>query len=112
MIPSHCAGRTASFRIFHANRIVSTPNKDELMAAYSGLGRRPEKVIRLIAKASSGIVTKTSVVLLDSAGRQEEIARIATMEQGKAIAQQGVGHPFLLQHNMQVRERSTRQKQA
>ncbi|MFN9498478.1 MAG: DNA repair protein RecN, partial [Erythrobacteraceae bacterium] len=30
----------------------------------------------LIAKASSGIVTKTSVVLLDSAGRQEEIARM------------------------------------
>lgn len=30
----------------------------------------------LIAKASSGTVTKTSVVLLDSAGRQEEIARM------------------------------------
>jgi len=30
----------------------------------------------LIAKASSGIVTKTSVVLLDRAGRQEEIARM------------------------------------
>jgi DNA repair protein RecN (Recombination protein N) len=30
----------------------------------------------LIAKASSGIVTKTSVVLLDQAGRQEEIARM------------------------------------
>ena len=30
----------------------------------------------LIAKASSGVVTKTSVVLLDSAGRQEEIARM------------------------------------
>lgn len=30
----------------------------------------------MIAKASSGIVTKTSVVLLDSAGRQEEIARM------------------------------------
>jgi len=30
----------------------------------------------LIAKASSGTVTKTSVVLLDAAGRQEEIARM------------------------------------
>ena len=30
----------------------------------------------LIAKASSGTVTRTSVVLLDSAGRQEEIARM------------------------------------
>jgi DNA repair protein RecN (Recombination protein N) len=30
----------------------------------------------LIAKASSGTVTKTSVVLLDHAGRQEEIARM------------------------------------
>jgi DNA repair protein RecN (Recombination protein N) len=30
----------------------------------------------MIAKASSGTVTKTSVVLLDSAGRQEEIARM------------------------------------
>jgi DNA repair protein RecN (Recombination protein N) len=30
----------------------------------------------LIAKASSGIVTRTSVVLLDAAGRQEEIARM------------------------------------
>ncbi|QIQ85904.1 DNA repair protein RecN [Erythrobacter sp.] len=30
----------------------------------------------LIAKASSGTVTKTSVVLLDNAGRQEEIARM------------------------------------
>lgn len=30
----------------------------------------------LIAKASSGTVTKTSVVLLDEAGRQEEIARM------------------------------------
>ncbi|MFM7348800.1 MAG: DNA repair protein RecN [Erythrobacter sp.] len=30
----------------------------------------------LIAKASSGTVTKTSVVLLDKAGRQEEIARM------------------------------------
>ena len=30
----------------------------------------------LIAKASGGIVTKTSVVLLDAAGRQEEIARM------------------------------------
>jgi DNA repair protein RecN (Recombination protein N) len=30
----------------------------------------------LIAKASSGTVTKTSVVLLDPAGRQEEIARM------------------------------------
>jgi DNA repair protein RecN (Recombination protein N) len=30
----------------------------------------------LIAKASSGTVTKTSVVLLDQAGRQEEIARM------------------------------------
>lgn len=30
----------------------------------------------LIAKASSGIVTKTSVALLDEAGRQEEIARM------------------------------------
>ena len=29
-----------------------------------------------IAKASSGTVTKTSVVLLDAAGRQEEIARM------------------------------------
>ena len=30
----------------------------------------------LIAKASSGTVTKTSVALLDNAGRQEEIARM------------------------------------
>ena len=30
----------------------------------------------LIAKASSGTVTKTSVTLLDEAGRQEEIARM------------------------------------
>ena len=30
----------------------------------------------LIAKASSGVVTKTSVMLLDGAGRQEEIARM------------------------------------
>jgi DNA repair protein RecN (Recombination protein N) len=30
----------------------------------------------LIAKASSGVVTKTSVVLLDAAGRKEEIARM------------------------------------
>ena len=29
-----------------------------------------------ISKASSGTVTKTSVVLLDAAGRQEEIARM------------------------------------
>jgi DNA repair protein RecN (Recombination protein N) len=30
----------------------------------------------MIAKASSGTVTKTSVVLLDNQGRQEEIARM------------------------------------
>jgi DNA repair protein RecN (Recombination protein N) len=30
----------------------------------------------LIAKSSQGIVTRTSVVLLDAAGRQEEIARM------------------------------------
>ena len=30
----------------------------------------------MIAKSSEGTVTRTSVILLDSAGRQEEIARM------------------------------------
>jgi DNA repair protein RecN (Recombination protein N) len=45
----------------------------------------------LIEKSSEGTVTRTSVALLDSAGRQEEIARMLSGAEitGEARAQAG-----------------------
>ena len=38
-MPSHCTGRTPSFRNQAARRIVSTPNSDEVTEAYSACGK-------------------------------------------------------------------------